>query len=140
MANKTLEPIGFEINFETVNKLKHLMPSYDKKFDTFFITPNPPVSAVSIDWDGEIWIRVASNGDIVGLEVENFEKVFLAKNPELIPSWKQFKHICLENEKLFLRRSASKKADICELFLKILLNFISELFRTHPQQQELMST
>ncbi len=132
-------PVGFDIKFETINNLKNLMPSYDKKYDTFFVTQNPPVPAASIDWNGEIWIRVASNGDIVGFEVENFEKVFLAKNPDIIPSWKQFKRICLENERVFIRKPEVKKTDICEMFLMILLNFISNLFRSHPQQAELLS-
>jgi hypothetical protein len=136
MAKQILEPInsGLDIKYETILNLKHLIPSYDKKFDTFFVTPISPIPAVSVDWDGELWIRVTSKGEIVGLEVDNFEKVFLAKYPEVKLAWKGFKRICLDNEVKLTR-----KDDVCEMFLRILLNFISDLFKSHPQQPELMS-
>jgi len=111
------------------------VPSYDKRFDTFFVSPIEPMPAVSVDWNGEFWLRVASNGDIVGLEVENFERVFLAKRPEVLVVWKDIRHICLKNE----RKLRQKSSDKCESFLRILLNFLSELFQTHPSQQALIS-
>ena len=134
MGTQIMESPNFDVKLETINNLRDLMPSYDKRFDTFFISPIKPIPAVSFDWNGEFWLRVASNGDIVGLEVENFEKVFLVKHPEVQVIWKDFKHICLKNEKEILQ-----KPEACESFLRILLNFLSDLFKTHPLQETLIS-
>jgi len=58
----------------------------------FFGKPRP---AVSIDCDGEFWIRVdPSTGEIVGLEIEDFESVFLKKHPELQRTWQEAKPLC----------------------------------------------
>jgi uncharacterized protein YuzE len=134
MGIQVVESPEFNINYETINNLKNLVPSYDKQFDTFFVSQAKPIPAVSVDWDGEFWIRVTSNGDIVGIEIENFEKVFLAKHPEVRATWKEFKRVCLKNE-----GKLRQKPEECESFLRILLNFLSDLFRTHPQQQALIS-
>jgi hypothetical protein len=132
MGTQIAKP-NFDIKLETVNNLKNLIPSYDKKFDVFYISPIKSIPAVSVDWNGEMWLRVASNGDIVGLEVENFEKVFLAKYPEVRAVWKDFKRTCLKNERKLLQQQA------CQSFLIILLNFLSDLFKTHPLQETLMT-
>lgn len=49
--------------------------------------------ATSHDVDGELWIRYDScNGDIVGIEVDDFEQLFLVKtHPELAQGWKVLK-------------------------------------------------
>ncbi len=136
MGTQITEPPNFNIKLETITNLKDLMPSYDKRFDTFFLSPIKPISSVSVDWNGEFWLRVASNGDVVGLEVENFEKVFLFKYPEVRVIWKDFKQTCLKNERKLLPNPPGEY----ESFLRILLNFLSELFQTNPSQQALMST
>ena len=128
-----MESPDINIDFNTIDNLKHLLPSYDKKFDIFFILPVKSVPAVSVDWDGEFWIRVASNGEIVGIEVENFERVFLVKHTEVAAIWKEFKPICLKNERKM------RTPEVCESFLRILLDFLSSLFKTHPQQLYLIS-
>lgn len=134
MGNQILESEDFNIDFNTIGNLVHLLPSYDKKYDKFFILPIEPIPAISVDWDGEFWVRVTSKGEIVGIEVENFEKVFLVKYPEVAVVWKEFKPICLKNEK------AIQTPEACESFIRILLNFLSNLFKTHPQQPYLIST
>lgn len=131
MGNQITESPNINIDFGTIENLKKLLPSYDKKFDTFFVLPLKPVPAVSVDWDGEFWVRVRSNGEIVGIEVENFERVFLVKHPEVAAIWNEFKPICLKNERKM------QTPEECESFLRILLNFLSGLFKTHPQQQYL---
>ncbi len=98
MGSQITESHELNINYNTINNLEHLLPSYDKQFDTFFILPVKPTPAVSVDWDGEIWIRVNSSGEIVGIEVENFERVFLVKHPEVATIWKEFKAICLPSK------------------------------------------
>jgi uncharacterized protein YuzE len=136
MGIQVKEYPNLNIKLESIKNLENIMPSYDKKFDTFFISPSKPVPAVSVDWNGEFWLRVASNGDVVGLEVENFEKVFLVKYPEVKVIWKDVKHICIKNEKKLTKKSLKE----CEPFLRILLTFLSELFKTHPSQQTLLPT
>ncbi len=131
MGNQMIESPNINIDFGTIENIKNLLPSYDKKYDTFCVLPLNPVSAVSVDWDGEFWVRVRSNGEIVGIEVENFERVFLVKHPEVAAIWKEFKPICLKNERKM------QKPEVCESFLSILLDFLSRLFKAHPQQQYL---
>jgi uncharacterized protein YuzE len=133
MGKQIIESPDINIDFNTIYNLKRLLPSYDKKFNTFFILPVKSVPAVSVDWDGEFWIRVNSNGEIVGIEVENFEKVFLVKHPEVSAIWKEFKPICLKNERKM------RTPEVCDSFLSILLKFFSDLFKTHPQQPYLIS-
>jgi uncharacterized protein YuzE len=132
MGSQIIESNDLNIKYETLFNLTNLAPSYDKKFDTFYISSLKPGPAVSVDWDGELWIRVASNGEIIGIEVENFERVFLYKYPEVAKTWKEFKRVCLKNERQI------RKPEVCESFLLVLLTFLSGLFKTHPQQPLLM--
>ena len=136
---------NININFESMKDFASLIPSYDKKFDTFFISPSERTPAVSVDWNGEFWLRVTENGDVIGLEVENFESVFLAKHPEMRLLWKDIKHFCIKNEKTLCQISSkervrdAKERDECESFLRILLNLFNKIFQTQPSQQALMS-
>src|SRR5574341_835590 len=65
---------------------------YDRKRDVLFIaisgTERSP--AASIDIAGEFWLRVTPDtSEIVGIEIEDFRRIFLAKNPEIARIWRQ---------------------------------------------------
>lgn len=58
----------------------------------------PVQAATSIDRDG-VWYRVTpQTGTITGIEIEDFESVFLKKHPELQPSWKQVRKIVINDK------------------------------------------
>ena len=133
MATRTTDLTQFNVDFNTINNLKSLMPMYDKMFDNFMITSPEPVPAVSFDWNGELWLRVMESGEIVGIEIENFESVFLAKHPEVAKVWKEFKPICLKNKRKL------NKPDACDSFLRILLDSLISIFKTHPMQTEFLT-
>ena len=64
---------------------------YDAKRDVLFIFViggSKRRAAVGIDVGAEFWIRqVPSTGKIDDIEIEDFEKVFLSRHPELSPVW-----------------------------------------------------
>lgn len=121
-----------QLDFNTVSNIMNFIPVYDKHEDTLFCRPDKPRPATSVDWNGEIWIRVdPENGEIVGLEIDEFEAVFLKKHPELIMVWEEIKPLC--------RKKKAKKSEepIWESFLRIILNFLIQLFRENPKQASL---
>ena len=121
-----------KIDFETLDNARDFAPTYYQDEDTLFIRPEKPRPATSIDWDGEIWVRVdIETGEIVGLEIDDFEKVFLKKHPDLASAWK-------DTKPLIHRKKTGKSPDISwESFLRIILDFIKHLFEEHPQQASL---
>ena len=101
---------------------------YHEDEDTLFIRPEEPEPAVSMDWNGELWFRVnPETNELVGIEIENFETVFLKTYPELAPAWKEIKPLCTHRYK-------GKNGGLLESFTRILLGFLSELFKNNPQQ------
>ena len=53
---------------------------YDKDIDTLIIIFGENRPAVSIDCEGEFWLRKdPETNEMVGIEIENFKKVFLKK-------------------------------------------------------------
>ena len=62
---------------------------YDEQQDTLYIWfGDRPRSAVSVDVDGAVWLRIAGDSnEVVGLEFEDFERVFLPRHPEIQASW-----------------------------------------------------
>ena len=68
------------IDWDTVRNLQDFEAHYDKKTDMLLIQTNEDRYAVSVDCDGEFWVRVdPKNGEILGIEIEDFKKVFLKK-------------------------------------------------------------
>lgn len=117
------------LNRETMNKMLSYNCVYHGSEDTLFIRPDNPQPATSFDWNGEIWLRIdPQTEEIVGLEIDNFETVFLLKYPELIPVWKSVKPSCLRKIK---RKDTSNAWDS---FMLIVLEFLSNLFEKTPQQ------
>jgi uncharacterized protein YuzE len=70
------------INWDTIYNVLNFESYYDAKLDVLYAHSKDNRPAVSIDCDGEFWIRVDSNtGEIFGIEIEDFKKIFLKKHP-----------------------------------------------------------
>lgn len=104
---------------------------YDEGEDILFARPGKPHAATSFDWEGEIWVRVnPETGEVVGLEVDDFESVFLKKHPDLAKAWQEVKPVCHR------KRTARSKCqdESWESFLRIIYAFFREFFRSNPTQ------
>jgi hypothetical protein len=134
MAKETIElknPLSnFFLNQNTMKNLLSYVCVYHDKEDTLFIRPEPPPNATAFDWNGEMWIKLDPQTEVfLGIEIENFEKIFLKKHPELALAWKQFKPFC--------RRKAKFDQRMWESFIEILTSFLESLFTNKPQQIEI---
>ena len=118
-----------QIDFTTMENIKKFSLVYHEGEDTLFLRPRKPRPATSFDWDGEIWVRVdPENGEVVGLEIDDFQGVFLRKYPELAKAWEEVKP-------LYHRKKMKKGEEVSwESFLQIILNFLLGFFRDNPQQ------
>ena len=88
---------GRGFNMEQINDLKSRIDmnsliknrdsfnvSYNTKRDTLFLQMKNPPPAISVDCDGLFWLRVnPQNGEVVGVEIEGYRKVFLKRYHEL---------------------------------------------------------
>ncbi len=129
---RTVRELDFKIDFNTINNLTNCVPVYHAEEDTFFLRPQEPSLATSFDWDGDVWLRVdPETGEIVGIEIDDFESVFLKKYPQLEKAWKETKPLCH-------RKKKNKSEETCwEGFLRIILEFLRTLVRERPQQAQL---
>lgn len=118
-----------QFNEHTIENLKTTTIVYHSDEDTFFIRPETPQPAVSFDIGGELWIRYDPNTkDVIGIEIENFETVFLKKHPEIAKIWKTVKPHCDS------KKTRVTDDEICESFLQVLVSFFKELFQNRTQQ------
>ena len=75
--------------------LKHPDPGalavrYNKERDVLIMTVSTLGPAVSLDVDGEFWVRVVPEArEVVGVEIEDFERVFLKNHPEVVADWQK---------------------------------------------------
>ena len=116
----------------TLDKIKAFQLVYHDDEDVLFLRPDTPRPATSFDLEGEIWLRVdPETGEVVGLEIEDYEAVFLKKYPEIAQAWAKAKPIC--------RRKGKKKDKdtTWESFLLIILDFFLAFLKENPQQAEL---
>jgi len=128
---RTVERTDLEIDFDTIKNVIDFIPIYHGKEDTFFLRPEESKSAVSFDWNGDIWLRInPGNGEIVGFQIDDFESVFLKKYPELANAWKEVKPLCHRKKK------TQTEETFWEAFLKIILEFLQTMVREKPQQAE----
>jgi len=67
------------IDYDTIDNIASFTSSYDKEADSLIIQPKKPVSATSIDWDGDFWVRISDTGEIVGIEIEDYKGFFSKK-------------------------------------------------------------
>lgn len=122
-------PERLTIPLDSLKNIRDFIPLYDSKRDTFFLRPQKAKPATSFDWDGEFWIRLDPvTTEIVGLEIENFESVFLKRHPEVAKVWKQAKTACTK------KPIKQCDEDVCESFIMIIIEFLSNIFRERPQQ------
>ncbi|GAI10756.1 unnamed protein product [marine sediment metagenome] len=129
MGSEIIGSDSLQIDYGTMNNIKSFTPVYHKDEDTFFLGPEKPRPATSVDWDGEFWLRVdPESGEVVGLEIEDFETVFLKKHPELASAWKEAKPLCHR------KMSHSYEETTWEAFLRIILEFLQTFLKKNPQQ------
>jgi hypothetical protein len=125
-------PERLTIPLDSLRDIKDFIPLYDSRRDTFFLRPQKAKPATSFDWDGEFWIRLDPvSHEIVGLEIENFESVFLKKHPEVANVWKQAKTACIK------KPIKQRDEDACESFIRIIIEYLLRIFRERPQQLSL---
>ena len=61
---------------------------YDQARDVLCIYEEPRRGAVSVDVNGEAWLRCDPvTGDVTGAEIEDFERAFLPQHAELRAGW-----------------------------------------------------
>ena len=120
------------IDFTTLGNVRDFELVYYDSEDTLFIRPPKARPGTSLDWEGELWLRIdLETHEIVGLEIEDFESVFLKKYPDLALAWQEIKPICH-------RRNTNKYNDeSCESFLRILYDFLVRFLNNNPTQVSL---
>ena len=120
---------NLKIDFNTINNIANFMLTYHEDEDTLFIRPDVPRPATSFDWNGEIWIRVdPTTGEVLGLEIDDFEAVFLKRYPEISVAWESVKPTCH-------RKLPRKNQDTAwDSFTKIVLNFLLKFFSENSYQ------
>jgi uncharacterized protein YuzE len=73
------------IDWNTRHNILKFKAEYNTKRDILLIYSEEDRPAVSVDCKGEYWVRVdPQNGEILGIEIEDFKKVFLKKHPGII--------------------------------------------------------
>jgi uncharacterized protein YuzE len=73
-----------QINWSTRNNLLKCKVDYNEKRDIFIAYSEDEREVISIDCDGEYWVRIdPKNGEILGIEIEDFRRVFLKKHPQI---------------------------------------------------------
>jgi hypothetical protein len=106
MGTETYELSNNTIHLETLRiNMPTFVPIYLESVDTLVFRPEKPTAAISIDCEGELYLRVnPQTREIVGIEIEDFEQYFVIKHPEFAQIWKQTKGIIrrqrLQNESL----------------------------------------
>ena len=111
------------LNWDT-EAINSFARSYDKQRDILFIYKTPKRPAVSFDVGGHFWIRIDPvSGEVLGLEFEDFEQVFLARYPELRLGWEKIKP-----------RIIKRNNGVAE-YLRLLLLSAQEILKEHPHQR-----
>jgi len=121
--------VNLQLNRVSMSKFASYTCVYDSSGDILYIRPETPLPAVSLDWNGEIWLRLdPSSSELVGIEIGDFESIFLKKHPELATVWQQYKPRCKRKD-----RKRTRDGD-WETFVRIIIEFLSSLFAENPQQ------
>jgi uncharacterized protein YuzE len=120
---------NIQLDLNTIKNITHFVLTYHEDEDTLFIRPSMPQPATSFDWNGEIWIRVnPTNGEVVGLEIDDFEAIFLKKYPEIAVAWESVKPSCHK------KHASRNQESAWESFSKIILNFLLSFFNENSYQ------
>ena len=92
MGSQIRELNNNTVHLETLKNISSFCPLYLPDVDTLIFQPGTPVPAVSVDVNGDLFLRVDPNTkEIVGIEIENFQEYFIVKYPLFAPIWKQMK-------------------------------------------------
>lgn len=115
----------------TLDRIRTFQLVYHDDEDVLFLQPDTPRPATSFDLEGKVWVRVdPETGEVVGLEIEDYEAVFLKRYPEIAQAWAEAKPSCR-------RKKRGKDRDTTwESFLLIMVNFFLTFFRENPHQAE----
>jgi hypothetical protein len=74
-----------KIDRNTLDNILKFKTEYNKNLDILIMQPDNAPPAIAIDCDGEYWLLVNPlNGEIVGVEIEDFKAKFLKRHPEFI--------------------------------------------------------
>jgi len=118
-----------QIDLSTIENLKDLIPTYHQDYDAFYLQYEKPRPATSYDINGLVWLRVdVETGEVVGLQIDDFESIFLKKYPEIAEAWQEVKPLCIRPK---LKKSSQEARDS---FLLIMFNFLLSLFKNNPHQ------
>ena len=99
MGSDTHELNNNTIHLDTLKNIKCFSPLYLEDIDTLVFQPERPIPAISVDWNGDIMLRIdPKTREIVGIEIEDFEGYFVAKYPEFATIWKQMKGSIKKNK------------------------------------------
>lgn len=127
MVRKIINPVSSQspVDLDTVDNTIRFCVVYHDDEDTLFLRPERALPATSVDWNGEIWVRVnVKTREIVGLEIDELESVFLKRHPELGKAWREIKPLSKRQQVV----SGTGPA------LLILLNFLKTLLKKSPSQ------
>ena len=110
--------------------LADLIQSYDKQRDILFMHAPPKSPAVSLDVGGHFWIRYnPQTSEVIGVEIEDFEQVFLKLYPQLSPGWKIVKPRIIK---------LPKRTEVTlEEYLLNLMLFLKNVLKMNPQQLQM---
>jgi hypothetical protein len=127
--DSTMNKVDFpEIKFNTVENLQTYKLVYRKDMDVLYLRPEPARPATSYDLNGLVWLRIdIATGDIVGIQIDDFESVFLKKYPKLAKAWKEAKP-------LFALKSNRRGDNSKGPFILIIIDFLKSLSADRPQQ------
>lgn len=74
-----------EIDYSTVDNIRSFIPSYDKEADSLMLQLPMQTPAISVDFDGDFWVRIhPESGGIVGIEIEDYKAFFHKKYSVLL--------------------------------------------------------
>ena len=133
MGRESMRPErAIPVNLSTIENIKDFEFTYHDTEDTLFIQPTQPRPAVSMDWHGEMWLRIdLESGDIVGMEIGDFEAFFIKKHPEIAPIWKDAKPLLRRG------RVPANRQSRWDDFMQVIVNFLSQILKDSSLQGEL---
>jgi hypothetical protein len=96
--------------------------SYDRDADTLIMHRGAPRKALSVDID-DVWVRIdPETGEILGLEIEDFERVFLVRFPGVAADWRA-------------EGPGAKPQRMLDGWLQALLSLLSKVLSTYQPGQ-----
>jgi len=68
---------------------RELTVRYDRRGDTLHLETAAAGAAVSVDVEGEFWLRmIPATRRVVGIEIEDFQRGFLIRHPDVAALWR----------------------------------------------------